>query len=93
MLHALTGVDVLARVLAGALGAALAMGLAPAAQAQAQTRALAGADGWRFVKVYRSLSSCQAAGQGMVSHRQARAFRCENDYDKSGVPVLDLYTR
>lgn len=69
----------------GLLATALAAGLAPAAQA--------GADGWRFVKVYRSLSSCQAAGQGMVSHRQARAFRCENDYDKSGVPVLDLYTR
>lgn len=64
----------------------LASVLTPAAQAAT------GADGWRFVKVYRSLSSCQAAGQGMVSHRQARAFRCENDYDKAGVPALDLYT-
>jgi hypothetical protein len=56
------------------------------------TAAQAGADGWRFVKVFRSLSACQAAGQGLVAHRQARTFRCENDYDKAGVPVLDLYT-
>jgi hypothetical protein len=51
------------------------------------------ADAWHFAKVFRSLAACQAAGQGMVAHRQARAFRCENDYDKAGVPVLDLYTR
>jgi hypothetical protein len=58
--------------------------LAPAAQARA--------DDWRFVKVYRSLAACQSAGQGLVSGRRARTFRCENDYDKAGVPVLDLYT-
>jgi hypothetical protein len=29
----------------------------------------------------------------MIAHRQGRAFRCENDYDKTGVPVLDLYVR
>jgi hypothetical protein len=57
------------------------------------TGAPANADGWRFIQVYRALGACQAAGQGMVGHRQARAFRCENDYDKSGVPVLDLYVR
>jgi hypothetical protein len=51
------------------------------------------ADNWRFAKVYRSLSACQTAGHGLVARRQAREYRCENDYDKAGVPVLDLYTR
>jgi hypothetical protein len=51
------------------------------------------ADNWRFVKVYRALDACQAAGHGLVSRRQAREYRCENDYDKAGVPVLDLYVR
>jgi hypothetical protein len=75
-----------ASLLAFAGASVLAMALAPAAQA-------AGADGWRFVRVYRSLSNCQSAGHGLVTRRQAREFRCENDYDKAGVPVLDLYTR
>ncbi|GAB2821339.1 hypothetical protein GCM10027176_27150 [Actinoallomurus bryophytorum] len=51
------------------------------------------ADNWRFVRVYRALSACQTAGHGLVSRRQAREYRCENDYDKAGVPVLDLYAR
>lgn len=62
-----------------------ASALGPAIGAQASS------DGWRFVRVYRAISACQTAGQGMVAHRQARAYRCENDYDKAGVPVLDLY--
>lgn len=74
-------------LLAFAGAGVLASAAAPVAQAGT------GADGWRFVKVYRSLSSCQTAGHGLVSHHRARTFRCENDYDKSGVPVLDLYTR
>jgi hypothetical protein len=68
-------------------GASIVAGLAPVAAAQA------GSDGWRFVRVYRALSACQSAGQGVVSRRQAREYRCENDYDRSGVPVLDLYVR
>jgi hypothetical protein len=70
--------------LAGA--ALLATALAPAAQA-------ASGANWRFVRVYRSIAACQDAGKGLVAHRQARQFRCENDYDKAGVPVLDLYVR
>ena len=54
---------------------------------------VAQADNWRFVKVYRALGACQTAGRGLVSHRQAHEYRCDNDYDKAGVPVLDLYTR
>lgn len=53
----------------------------------------AGADGWRFVKVYRSLGACQGAGQDLVARHRARAYMCQNDYDKAGVPFLDLYTR
>ncbi|MFB9840122.1 hypothetical protein [Actinoallomurus acaciae] len=63
----------------------LASALAPAA--------IASTGGWRFVKVYRSLAACQSAGQSVVGRHQAREYRCENDYDKAGVPVLDLYTR
>jgi hypothetical protein len=63
----------------------LASALSPAAHA--------GTDGWRFVKVYRSLSACQGAGQGLVGRHQAREYMCQNDYDKAGVPFLDLYTR
>jgi hypothetical protein len=63
----------------------LASVLAPAA--------MAGTDNWRFVKVYRSLGACQSAGQGLVGRHHAREYRCENDYDKAGTPVLDLYTR
>jgi hypothetical protein len=63
----------------------LASALAPAA--------MAGSDNWHFVKVYRSLASCQSAGKSIVGRHQAREYRCENDYDKAGVPVLDLYTR
>jgi hypothetical protein len=55
--------------------------------------ARASAADWRFVKVYRSLGACQGAGQSQVGRRQAREYRCENDYDKAGVPVLDLYVR
>jgi hypothetical protein len=55
--------------------------------------ALAGTDGWRFVRVYKSLTACQTAGGTLVGRHQAREYRCENDYDKAGVPVLDLYTR
>ena len=55
--------------------------------------AFAGADGWRFVRVYRALTACQNAGQGLVGHHQAREYRCENDYTKAGVPVLNLYVR
>jgi hypothetical protein len=68
-------------------GAALLGGLVPA------TAARAGSDGWRFIRVYRALSTCQSAGQGMVIRRQVREYRCENDYDRAGVPVLDLYVR
>jgi hypothetical protein len=53
----------------------------------------AGTDGWRFVTVHRSLNACQTAGRNLVGRHQARAYRCENDYDKAGVPVLDLYVR
>ncbi|HEY0538444.1 MAG TPA: hypothetical protein VGD53_08740 [Actinoallomurus sp.] len=53
----------------------------------------ASAADWRFVKVYRSLGACQGAGQSLVGRRQAREYRCENDYDKAGVPLLDLYVR
>jgi|1186.fasta_scaffold219203_2 hypothetical protein len=74
-----------ALALSGAGVFASALGLATGAQA--------GSDGWRFVRVYRAVTACQTAGQGMVAHRQARAYRCENDYDKAGVPVLDLYVR
>jgi hypothetical protein len=62
-----------------------ALALIPAGVAQASD--------WHFVRVYRSLNACQVAGQGLVAHRQAHEYRCENDYDKAGVPVLDLYTR
>jgi hypothetical protein len=62
-----------------------ALALVPVAQANA-------AD-WHFVQVYRSLNACQVAGQGLVAHRRAHEYRCENDYDKAGTPVLDLYTR
>jgi hypothetical protein len=55
--------------------------------------AQASGDGWRFVKVYRSLGACQGAGHGLVGQRRAHEYRCENDYDKAGVPVLDLYVR
>jgi hypothetical protein len=51
------------------------------------------ADNWRFARVYPALNACQTAGRGLVSRRQAREYRCENDYDKAGVPVLDLYVR
>jgi hypothetical protein len=54
---------------------------------------MAGSDNWHFVKVYRSLASCQSAGKSIVGRHQAREYRCENDYNKAGVPVLDLYTR
>jgi hypothetical protein len=64
-----------------------ALALIPAAVAQAS------AADWHFVRVYRSLNACQVAGQSLVAHRQAHEYRCENDYDKAGVPVLDLYTR
>jgi hypothetical protein len=74
-----------ALALAGAGVFASALGLASGAQASA--------DNWRFVRVYKAIGACQGAGQGMVAHRQARAYRCENDYDKAGVPVLDLYVR
>jgi hypothetical protein len=63
----------------------LTAGLGPVAGASA-------AD-WRFVKVYRSLGACQGAGHSLVGRHQAREYRCENDYDKAGVPVLDLYVR
>lgn len=56
---------------------------APAAQAS----------DWRFVRVYRALNACQSAGQGLVAQHRAHEYRCENDYDRAGVPVLDLYTR
>jgi hypothetical protein len=72
-------------LLAFAGAGALASVWAPLAQAQA--------DDWHLVTAYRSLAACQGTGQSLVSRRQARAFRCENDYDKAGVPVLDLYTR
>jgi hypothetical protein len=72
-----------ALTLAGA--GVLASVLTPVAGAQA--------DNWRFVKVYKALGACQTAGRGLVSHHQAREYRCDNDYDKAGVPVLDLYTR
>jgi hypothetical protein len=55
--------------------------------------AQASAGEWHFIKVYRALSACQGAGQALVGHHRAREYRCENDYDKAGVPVLDLYTR
>ncbi|HZE30984.1 MAG TPA: hypothetical protein VE198_06040 [Actinoallomurus sp.] len=51
------------------------------------------AESGNFVKVYRALSACQTAGHGLVARHHAREYRCENDYDKAGVPVLDLYTR
>lgn len=57
------------------------------------TGAQAGTGDWHFRQVYRSLSACQAAGKSLVAHRQAHEYRCENDYDKTGVPVLDLYVR
>jgi hypothetical protein len=75
------------RTMATVLAGAGVLTLGPAIGARA------GSDGWRFVRVYRAVSACQAAGQGLVAHRQARAYRCENDYDKAGVPVLDLYVR
>jgi hypothetical protein len=74
-----------ALALAGAGVFASALGSAIGAQASS--------DGWRFVRVHRAIGACQTTGQGMVAHRQARAYRCENDYDKAGVPVLDLYVR
>jgi hypothetical protein len=61
------------RTTALALAGAGVFTLGPAIGAQASS------DGWRFVRVYRAISACQAAGQGMVAHRQARAYRCEND--------------
>lgn len=74
-----------ARVLLFIGAGVLASALSPAAHADT--------DGWRFVKVYRSLSVCQGAGQDLVVRHQARAYMCQNDYDKAGVPLLDLYTR
>ena len=62
--------------------------LASAAPAYGQ-----GASDWRFVRVYKALEACQSAGKGLVARHQAREYRCDNDYDKAGVPVLDLYTR
>lgn len=64
----------------------LATALAPAARA-------ADADGWRFVRAYRSITSCQGAGQGLVDRHEAREFRCEDTSSKADAPVLDLYTR
>ncbi len=49
--------------------------------------------GWRFVRVFKSLETCHSAGRDLVARHQAREYRCDNDYDKAGVPVLDLYTR
>ncbi|MDN3359581.1 hypothetical protein [Actinomadura sp. DC4] len=74
-----------ALALAGAMAFASVLGSAAGARA--------GTDGWRFVRFYKAIAACQTAGQVMVSHRQARGFRCENDYDKAGVPAFDLYVR
>jgi hypothetical protein len=50
-------------------------------------------DTWRFVTQTKTLTACNAAGKGLVARHAAREFKCENDYTKSGTPVLDLYTR
>lgn len=74
-----------ARVLSFIGAGVLASALSPAAHAST--------DRWRFVKVFRSLSACQDAGQDLVVRHQAHVYMCQNDYGKAGVPMLDLYTR
>jgi hypothetical protein len=64
-----------------------------AAVASMTTSAHASADSWRFVTQTRTLAACNGAGKGLVARHAAREFKCENDYTKSGTPVLDLYVR
>ena len=48
---------------------------------------------WRYVKQYRTLTVCQKVGRAYVVRHRARAYKCENDYNRAGDPTLDLYLR
>ncbi|MGH3376057.1 MAG: hypothetical protein ACRDP6_15070 [Actinoallomurus sp.] len=77
------------RSTAFALAGAAAIASAPAMTTTAHVTT----DSWHFMTQTATLSACNAAGKALVARHIAREFKCENDYTKSGTPVLELYTR